>query len=93
MVLLQNMRSKFYVTRVLFSFPFSWIQAQETIEKGVSKFWDHVSFGGGIGLGVGSDYFSVYGAPSTVYNFNNYLSAGPGLQYSYQSGQNVNASI
>jgi hypothetical protein len=93
MVLLQNIRSKFYVTRVLFSFSFSWIQAQETTEKGSSKFSDHVSFGEGIGLGVGSNYFSAYVAPSAVYNFNKYLSAGPGLQYSYQSGQNVNANI
>jgi hypothetical protein len=76
---------------LLLSCSFSWIQAQEN-DNG-PNFWDNVSIGGGIGLGVGSGYFSVYVAPSAIYNFNEYLSAGPGIQYSYQSGDNFDSSL
>lgn len=48
-----------------------------------SNFWSNVQFGGGIGLGFGSGYTNVMVAPSGIYNFNEYVSAGLGLQYSY----------
>jgi hypothetical protein len=61
------------------------IYAQNTAPKGVSKsdFWQKVHFGGGIGLNIGSGYTNVSLAPSGVYNFNPYFSAGVGLQGSY----------
>lgn len=57
------------------------------------RFWDQVSFGGGLGLGIGNGVFSATIAPSAVYHFNEYISAGPGLQYSYQSARNFNTSL
>ena len=62
-------------------------------QENTSKFWDNVSIGGGIGLNVGNGTFSATVAPSAVYKFNEYFSAGPGLQYSYQSGSNFNTSL
>lgn len=68
---------------VLFSFKHE-IYAQENTEnKTKSDFWNHVQFGGGLGLGFGSGYADVMVAPSAIYNFNDYVSAGLGLQYNY----------
>ena len=52
-----------------------------------------MSFGGGIGGSLGSDYSNLYIAPSAIYNFNKYLSIGPALQYSYQSGNDFKSSL
>lgn len=58
--------------------------AQENPPKPVkSDFWNHVQFGGGIGLGIGNGFTNISVAPSGIYNFNKYFSAGLGVQYSY----------
>ena len=68
---------------VLFSFKPE-IFAQVTPEnKTKSDFWKHVQFGGGLGLGFGSGYTDIMVAPSAIYNFNQYVSAGLGVQYNY----------
>jgi hypothetical protein len=60
------------------------ICAQQTAEiKTKSDFWNHVQFGGGLGLGIGNGYADIMIAPSAIYNFNEYVSAGLGLQYNY----------
>jgi hypothetical protein len=67
----------------LFGFKFE-IYAQETPEiKTKSDFLNHLQFGGGLGLGVGNGYADIMVAPSAIYNFNNYVSAGLGVQYNY----------
>lgn len=48
-----------------------------------SNFMSKVQFGGGLGLNFGSNYTNITVAPSAIYNFNKYVSAGLGLQYSY----------
>ncbi len=48
-----------------------------------SNFWNKVQFGGGFGLGIGNGYTNITIAPSGIYNFNEYVSAGLGIQYSY----------
>lgn len=48
-----------------------------------SEFWRHVQFGGALGIGFGSGYTDIMVAPSAIYNFNPYFSAGVGLQGSY----------
>ncbi|MBS7787851.1 hypothetical protein KIH23_11140 [Flavobacterium sp. CYK-55] len=53
-----------------------------------SDFWDHVRFGGGFGISVGSGYTDILIAPSAVYNFNDYFSAGVGLQGSHVKFKN-----
>lgn len=74
---------------VLFVFVFLFgfnatIFAQNTSEVNTkSNFWDKVQFGGGLGLGFGNGYTNISVAPSGIYNFNEYVSAGLGVQYSY----------
>ncbi|MEX0996776.1 MAG: hypothetical protein WDZ45_06995 [Flavobacteriaceae bacterium] len=53
-------------------------------------FWEQVSFGGGLGLSIGSGYFSGGISPGAVYNFNQYVSAGLGLTYNYLSDKRSN---
>ena len=53
--------------------------------KSKSDFWNHVQFGGGLGLGFGSGYTNITLAPSAIYNFNETISFGLGTQYSYVS--------
>jgi hypothetical protein len=58
--------------------------AQESIENNKKNyFWDKVQFGGGLGLGFGSGYSNVSIAPSGIYNFNEKVALGLGVQYSY----------
>jgi hypothetical protein len=52
-----------------------------------NSFWSHVQFGGGIGLSFGSNYTDITIAPSAIYNVNQYLDVGLGLQYSYSSAK------
>lgn len=60
------------------------ISAQEVPEVSTkSDFWNHVQFGGGLGLGFGNNYTDIMVAPTAIYNFNPYFSAGLGAQYSY----------
>ncbi len=60
------------------------ISAQETPEKTQkSEFWSKVQFGGGLGLGFGSGFTNIAVSPTAVYNVNQYVSVGAGLQYSF----------
>ena len=65
------------------------VSAQETQQtKPKSEFWSKVQFGGGFGLGFGSGFTNIAVSPTAVYNVNQYVSVGAGLQYSFlkQSG-------
>lgn len=53
-----------------------------------SDFWRNVQFGGGLGLSIGNNFTNIAIAPSAIYNFNQYVSAGLGLQYSYLKQKN-----
>lgn len=55
----------------------------QQLNKSKSDFWDHVRFGGGIGLSFGNDIFSGTLAPSAIYQFNSTAAAGLGLNFSY----------
>ncbi|WP_445718699.1 hypothetical protein [Flavobacterium sp.] len=70
---------------IVFLFGFkSEIYAQQNTEiKTKSDFWNHVQFGGGLGLGIGNGYTDIMVAPSAIYNFNSFVSAGISTQYSY----------
>ncbi len=56
---------------------------QNPVDEPKSTFWQDVQFGGGLGLGIGSGFTNIAIAPSAIYNFNEYVAAGVGLQYSY----------
>lgn len=53
-----------------------------------TTFWDRVRFGGGLGLGFGSGYTDVTIAPGAIYQFNEYVSLGAGVQFSYIDQKN-----
>lgn len=48
-----------------------------------NDFWDKVRFGGGLGLGFGSGYTDITVAPGAIYQFNDYIALGAGVQFSY----------
>lgn len=74
---------KLFVIVFLFLFQFQ-LEAQEIPQtKTKSDFWKNVQIGGGLGLGFGSGYSNISIAPTAIYNFNEYVSAGVGVQYSY----------
>lgn len=69
------------------------VYGQQDIRKqSKSEFWDHVQFGGGFGLSIGSGFTDVTVAPSAIYNFNKYVSMGVGLQGSIVSQKNYYSS-
>lgn len=49
------------------------------------QFWDHVRFGGGIGVSFGDGFFSGTLAPSAIYEFNDQFAVGVGLNGTYNS--------
>ncbi|MEM0517728.1 alpha-ketoglutarate decarboxylase [Aequorivita flava] len=55
-----------------------------------SDFWQHVRFGGGIGLSFGDGFFSGTLAPSAIYEFNDQFAAGVALNGTYASLKNNN---
>ncbi len=57
-----------------------------------SEFWSHVRFGGGIGLSFGDGFFSGTLAPSAIYDFDEKLSLGVGLNGTYNTQKNVYSS-
>ena len=44
-----------------------------------NSFWDHVSFGGGLGLGFGNETFNIAVSPSAIYRLNEKLAFGTGI--------------
>jgi hypothetical protein len=48
-----------------------------------SSFWSNVRYGGGIGLSFGNDAFLIGLTPSAIYQANEYLALGVGLNYTY----------
>ena len=73
---------------LLFCLSFS-VNAQD-VKK--TNFWDQVQFGGTFGLAIGNGFTNVVVAPSAIYNFNEYLAAGAGLQYSVVNQDNLFSS-
>lgn len=75
----------FYILVLLFAF-------QVTSAQDLSKnndFWNHVRFGGGVGLSFGDGFFSGTLAPSAIYDFNRQFSLGLGLNGTYSSRKNL----
>lgn len=56
-------------------------------------FWQHVRFGGGIGLSFGDGFFSGTLAPSAIYQFNPQFAAGVALNGTYTSFRNNSEAI
>ena len=71
---------KIYITLITLSL-FQLAFCQEPSQKSV--FWSKVQFGGGLGLGFGNNSTNISVAPSAIYNFNEKVALGLGVQYSY----------
>ena len=67
---------------VLFFGAFMSIQSQNK-----SDFWQHVGFGGGLGLSFGDGFFGITVAPGAIYQFNPQFAFGLGLNYTYNESQ------
>lgn len=53
------------------------------------NFWNNVRFGGNIGLGFGNDSFNASVSPSAIYQANEYLGLGAGLNFNYAKFRNA----
>ncbi|MBB4800617.1 hypothetical protein HNP37_000656 [Flavobacterium nitrogenifigens] len=74
-------RYYFVILTVFFS-SYSFAQQNYVIDNS-SHFWDKVQFGGGLGLGFGSGYTDISVMPSAIYNVNEIVAVGVGLQFGY----------
>ncbi|WP_142784891.1 alpha-ketoglutarate decarboxylase [Changchengzhania lutea] len=54
-----------------------------------NEFWDHVRFGGGIGLSFGDGFFSGTLAPSAIYEIDQNFAIGLGLNGTINNQKNV----
>ncbi|MEO8237083.1 MAG: hypothetical protein ABI793_03070 [Flavobacterium sp.] len=63
-------------------------QDQNNVIDNTNQFWDKVQFGGGLGLGIGSGYTDISVMPSAIYNINEIVAVGMGLQFGYLSSKN-----
>lgn len=61
------------------------LQAQAGPPNGETPhpFWSNVRYGGGLGLNVGNNFTNITVAPSAIYEFNQYVALGVGVQGSY----------
>lgn len=63
---------------------------QSTIgQQKTNDFWNHVRFGGGLGLNFGDGFFSGTIAPSGIYEFNNKLALGIGLNATFNNQKSI----
>ncbi len=63
--------------------------AQDHSSKQTTDFWNHVRFGGGLGLSFGDGFFSGTIAPSAIYEFNHQFALGVGLNGTYSTQKNI----
>ncbi|MCD2258579.1 alpha-ketoglutarate decarboxylase [Psychroserpens luteolus] len=72
------------ILSLIMSFSFSSFSQDST-----NDFWNHVRFGGGLGLSFGDGFFSGTLAPSAIYQFNSDFALGLGLNGTYNSLKNT----
>lgn len=82
----------FLIFASLFFFTSLWAQQNSYSSTSSDDFWEKVQFGGGIGLSFGSGYTDIALSPSAIYNFNQYVALGVGLQYKYLKQRDYYAS-
>jgi hypothetical protein len=82
----KNIKFKFIMVVIGLSFNFSF--SQTDIEVSKSDFWEHVRFGGGLGLSSGTDFFTFGVSPSAIYDFNDKFALGTSLNYTYNKFKN-----
>ena len=75
------------LTLIISLFTFS-VNAQNTINSNSSDFWNHVQYGGSIGLSFGDNFFSGTLAPSAIYQFDKPVALGISLNGTYNTQEN-----
>ncbi|MBS7254979.1 hypothetical protein [Flavobacterium branchiicola] len=84
--------SSFFVISLLL-FSNSGNAQQKYVIDNSNHFWDKVQFGGGLGLGFGSGYTNISVMPSAIYNVNEIVAVGAGLQFGYLYQKNYYESF
>jgi predicted porin len=85
--------SKFFLILIAILINFSvFAQQTTTAPTPKSEFWQKVRFGGGLGLGFSNGYTNISVSPSAVYDVNQYVSLGVGVQYSYAKQSEIYTS-
>lgn len=74
---------KKFILLLLIALPMASIAQREIEEDAPHNFKDRVYFGGGLGLGGGTGYFSVSINPIIGYMITPKFSAGTGINYQY----------
>lgn len=67
-------------------------QDENNVIDNNQQFWNKVQFGGGLGIGFGSGYTDISVMPSAIYNINEIVAVGAGLQFGYLSSKNYYSS-
>ena len=75
------------MTIVFFALNFSFLNSVSA-QQNTSDFMSHVRFGGSIGLRFGDGFFSGTLAPSAIYEFNDQVALGMGLNGTYNTQKN-----
>lgn len=58
-----------------------------------SDFWSKVRYGGGLGLSFGRNNTQITLSPSALYQPNQYVAFGPGLNFSYQKFDDLKTTL
>ncbi len=67
--------------------------AQEPVFTQKSDFWNKVRFGGGLGLSFGNNNTQISVSPSALYQPNQYVAFGPGLNFTYQKFRDFKSTL
>lgn len=84
------MKRQHYLSKksiLMFFFTLSSIFAIAQGYRNSSDFWNNVHYGGGIGLGFGRESFNAALSPSAIYQANEYIAFGLGLNFNYSKFQ------
>jgi hypothetical protein len=73
---------KFFIAFLFFLSITQEIESQE-VQNSSSAFFEKVRFGGGLGLGFGNNFTNISVAPAAIYEFNESVAVGMGLQGNY----------
>jgi len=78
---------------LFFSFQNKTLAQENPVPKQKSEFWKKVRFGGGLGLNFGNNSTNISVTPSALYQPNEYIAFGPGLNFTYQSFGDLNTTL
>ena len=65
----------------------------EILQVPKKSFWDNVRFGGGLGLGFGSNSTTINISPSAIYDFENGFALGASVGYLYSKVHDFKSNV